>query len=206
MTEIQENYGWQSPEPTPAHDYILPAIIRLLSEGKPLRILDAGCGNGFLAGQLSAMGHQVVGVDISADGVNIARQRYPQIPFFIASLYEDLRSIATDVDLIISSEVIEHLYFPKIFINRMRMLIRTGGHIILTTPYHGYLKNLAISLMNAWDAHHTTDWEGGHIKFFSETSLSTLLKQAGFCDLVFNNSGRFPFFWKSMVCRAKKRD
>lgn len=205
MTEVQEIYGWQTPEATPAHDYILPAVIRLLPEGKMLRILDAGCGNGYLSGYLSGMGHHVVGVDISADGINIARQRYPHIPFYVASLYEDLRSIAKDVDLIISSEVIEHLYFPRIFIDRMRPLIRAGGHMILTTPYHGYLKNLAISLMNAWDAHHTTDWEGGHIKFFSEASLSSLLQSAGFCDLVFHNSGRFAFFWKSMVCRAKKK-
>jgi len=206
MTETQEKYGWQSPEPTPAHGYILPAVTRLLPAGKPLRILDAGCGNGFLAGQLARMGHEVTGVDISEDGVEIARIHYPQIPFHIVSLYDDLRPIGRDFDLIISSEVIEHLYFPRVFLDRMRPLIHARGHIIVTTPYHGYLKNLAISLVDGWDHHHTTDWEGGHIKFFSEASLTRMLRAAGFDDIVFNNAGRFPLFWKSMVCRAKIND
>jgi 2-polyprenyl-3-methyl-5-hydroxy-6-metoxy-1,4-benzoquinol methylase len=145
-------------------------------------------------------------VDISEDGINLARMKYPEIPFFVTSLYDDLRPIIRDVDLIISSEVIEHLFFPRVFIENMHPLIRPGGHIIITTPYHGYLNNLAISLVNGWDSHHTTDWEGGHIKFFSQFSLSRLLTATGYHEIVFNNSGRIPFFWKSMVCRATKND
>ena len=117
-----------------------------------------------------------------------------------------MSNIITKVDLIVSTEVIEHLYSPETFLKTLYKVIRPGGSIILTTPYHGYIKNLALSLANAWDKHHTVDWEGGHIKFFSEKTLSAMLIQTGFSGIKFNNAGRLPWLWKSMVCGAKKDD
>jgi 2-polyprenyl-3-methyl-5-hydroxy-6-metoxy-1,4-benzoquinol methylase len=197
-------YGWVSADQTIAHPYVLPAIKKLLPADQKLLILDAGCGNGFVAGKLAELGHQVIGIDSAPDGIAIARRTYPSLRFEVFSIYEDLQSIIKNVDLVISSEVIEHLYYPKVFLSNMRPVIRPGGHIILTTPYHGYLKNLLISLLGLWDQHHTTAWEGGHIKFFSEKSISSLLQSCGFNHIVFQNAGRVPWLWKSMVCRAKR--
>lgn len=83
-------------------------------------------------------------------------------------------------------------------------MIRKNGYLILTTPYHGYAKNLALSIFNKWDHHHTVDWVGGHIKFFSERTLASMLKESGFNNIVFNNAGRIRWLWKSMVCRSQK--
>jgi len=198
-----KHYGWKSHDATPAHSYVLPAIIKLLPRGRVLSILDAGCGNGFVAGKLAELGHKVVGIDLAEDGIAIARNTYPNIRFEVCSVYNDLKSLVDNVDLVVSSEVIEHLFYPKIFLSNLHDVIRPGGHIILTTPYHGYLKNLLISLLGMWDKHHTVDWEGGHIKFFSEKSISKLLQSSGFNNIVFKNAGRIPLLWKSMVCRAK---
>ncbi len=167
-------------------------------------ILDAGCGNGAIAGHLAEMGYQVTGIDLSEDGIVIARKAHSKVRFEVASVYDDLHSIVDEVDVVISSEVIEHLYYPQRYLKNMASIIRPGGCIILTTPYHGYLKNLALSAFNYWDKHHTVDWEGGHIKFFSEKTLSRMLASAGFTKITFKNAGRFPWLWKSMVCRAKK--
>jgi 2-polyprenyl-3-methyl-5-hydroxy-6-metoxy-1,4-benzoquinol methylase len=49
-------YGWRSAEGISNHAYTLPAIKQLLPEGV-LTILDAGCGNGYIASKLAAMGH-----------------------------------------------------------------------------------------------------------------------------------------------------
>jgi 2-polyprenyl-6-hydroxyphenyl methylase/3-demethylubiquinone-9 3-methyltransferase len=84
----------------------------------------------------------------------------------------------------------------------MHRHLKPGGVIILTTPYHGYLKNLALSLLNAWDKHFTVDWEGGHIKFFSPKTLSAMLKEAGFGEIEFRGAGRLPYLWKTGVYRA----
>ena len=197
------NYGWDSSDSLTNHAYTLPAIIDLLP-GKNLTILDAGCGNGFIAGKMAELGHTVVGIDISEDGISIARKTYPAIQFEELSVYDDLRAVAKDVDIVISSEVIEHLYYPQRYLENLYSVIRPSGWIILTTPYHGYIKNLALSLTNKWDNHFTVNREGGHIKFFSERTLSAILLKYGFDNIIFNNAGRVKWLWKSMICRAQK--
>ena len=127
----------------------------------------------------------------------------PNVHFEVRSVYDDLSDVAAGVDVIVSSEVIEHLYSPQRFLNNAARVLDDGGFLILSTPYHGYLKNLALSVADAWDRHHTVEWEGGHIKFFSEKTLSRLLADAGFGDIVFNNAGRIRWLWKSMVCRSQ---
>ena len=201
-----EEYGWNSADATQDHAYTFPAIASLLpsSSGRGMSILDAGCGNGNIAGRLAALGYQVVGIDLSEDGIEIAKKAHPKARFAVASVYDDLSSIVEPVDIVVSSEVIEHLYYPQRYLKNMASLIKPGGVIILNTPYHGYVKNLALSLFNYWDKHHTVDWEGGDIKFFSERTLKRMLKESGFSNIVFNNAGRMPYLWKSMVCRAEK--
>jgi len=196
-------YGWSLAESLADHAYTLPAIKYLLTRGG-LTILDVGCGNGYIAFQLEAMGHNVIGIDASEDGIAIARKAHPEMRFEVHSAYDDLTGFVADVDVVVSSEVIEHLYRPKIFLENAFKVLRPGGYIILTTPYHGYLKNLALGLFNGWDKHHAVEREGGHIKFFSEKTLSRMLNACGFDNIIFHNAGRVRWLWKSMVCRARK--
>lgn len=196
-------YGWKNNEASDCHSYTFPKISALLPSGR-LNILDMGCGNGFVCGQLALLGHKVSGIDLSEDGIEIAKSTYPNIKFAARSVYEDLSDFGSSFDLIVSSEVIEHLYYPQKFLKNAWSLLRPGGYLILTTPYHGWAKNTLISLLGQWDKHHTVDWEGGHIKFFSGKSISKMLIDSGFSQIVFNNAGRVKWLWKSMILRAKK--
>ena len=200
------NFGWTTPDVEPHHKYTIPAILNLLPKGKPLKILDVGCGNGYLVNYLTGMGHHAIGVDIAEDGIKVAREAYPNLKFELRSAYESLDGLPDmPAEVVIASELIEHLYFPQQFLKNMHSSLCPGGYLILTTPYHGYLKNLTISLFNKWDVHHHPEREGGHIKFFSERSLGQILTGNGFVNVTFQNAGRLPFLWKSMVCRAQSR-
>lgn len=196
-------YGWLDHNALCSHEYIVPELGKLL-KGKSGKLLDIGCGNGFTAGFCSELGFEVVGIDVSQDGIEIAKKAYPRVHFEVASINDDLADLINDVDVVISSEVIEHLYTPIHLIKNAFSVLKPGGILIITTPYHGYLKNLAISLFNKWDFHHTVSWDGGHIKFFSEKTLSKLIIEAGFINLSFHNVGRVQWLWKSMVCKALK--
>lgn len=77
--------------------------------------------------------------------------------------------------------------------------------MIITTPYHGYIKNLMLSLLDKWDSHIDPLWDGGHIKFWSKRTLTALLTQSGYDVKEFAGIGRVSYMWKSMLMIAKKK-
>jgi len=202
---LEGQYSWDRGGEHSHHGYLWPSIKALLPQ-RPLDVLDAGCGTGFISAQMAQLGHSVVGIDASPNGVRLARLTYPHLRFEVQSVYDDLMILAPygGWDLILSVEVIEHLFSPKRFLENMHRHLRPGGTLLLSTPYHGYLKNLAISLTNSWDRHHTVDWTCGHIKFFSHCTLAKMLAETGFEAPLFRHAGRLPLLWKSTICMAVK--
>ena len=99
-------------------------------------------------------------------------------------------------------DVIEHLFYPKELVRSARRCLKPGGRLILSTPYHGYLKNIALSVSGKMDKHFTCLWDGGHIKFFSVATLKELLESEQYKDIQFTFAGRFPYFWKAMLCSS----
>lgn len=165
-------------------------------------ICDLGCGNGHISGRLAALGYQVTGVDASASGIQIAQRTYPRVEFVHALIDRDLS--LGEFDLVISSDVIEHLYRPSDLLEAAVTQLKPGGQILLGTPYHGYLKNLILAATGKMDAHYSALHDGGHIKFFSVDTLSKLMRAHGFDDLSFTFYGRAPWLWKNMICHARK--
>ena len=166
-------------------------------------ICDLGCGNGQIAGRLAALGYEVTGIDASRSGIRIAQQTYPEVKFVEGLINRELTDLQT-FDLVISSDVIEHLYRPSDLLEAARALLKPGGHLLLGTPYHGYLKNLALAITGCMDLHFSALHDGGHIKFFSVKTLSQLLTTYSFEALTFTYYGRAPWLWKNMICHARK--
>jgi 2-polyprenyl-3-methyl-5-hydroxy-6-metoxy-1,4-benzoquinol methylase len=108
-------------------------------------------------------------------------------------------------NLIISTEVVEHLYNPRGYIEFCKNILLSsgGGEIIISTPYHGYFKNLVLAISGKMDSHFTVLWDGGHIKFWSVKTITKLLEEFNFEVVEFKGSGRLPYLWKSMFIRAK---
>ena len=186
----------------PSASYLNRTIVSLVRKTGAERVLDAGCGNGTLSRQLCDAGHQITGVDWDPKAVALAAARVPE-GRFSSGLFCDLPP-RSDFDAVVSTEVIEHLYDPNELLQFAFNALRDGGTFIITTPHHGYLKNLAISIVNGWDKHFMVDVLAGHIKFFSRRTLTAALERNGFHVEQFKGIGRAPFLRKSMILIARK--
>jgi len=208
VAELLQDYGYQKPGLGCAHDYLLPKVIEILNARATAqsrqRIFELGCGNGSVANALQHIGFQVQGIDYSESGIRVAREQYPHLELRVGSAYDDLAGAYGKFPFVLSLEVVEHLFFPRKFAKTLYELLDDGGSAIISTPYHGYWKNLALALAGKMDAHFTALWDGGHIKFWSMATMTSLLQEAGFEDIRLYRVGRIPALAKSMIAVARK--
>lgn len=206
-TDMIQKYGWLDGAAKPSHHYLADPVRSILMNIGARKILDLGCGNGALAHWLQACGFDVTGCDVDETGVAIAAEGNSGARFKQVGIY-DSPALLNDsgFDAVIATEVIEHLYSPSALPCFARAVLKPGGNLIVTTPYHGYLKNVLIALSGRWDSHHTALWEGGHIKFWSRGTLTMLLEQNGFVVERFAGAGRIHGLWKSMILTARVRE
>ena len=112
----------------------------------------SGCRNGALAGELRKAGFYASGVEYDKQGVEIARQNNPGINFYNLGVQDDaapvLNAEGVAFDAVVSTEVVEHLFSPHLLPVFARQIVRGGGYLVISTPYHGYLKNMALSVFN----------------------------------------------------------
>ncbi len=198
-------YHYGSAQAAHTEAYLWRHIIRLCAKLGARRVVDIGCGNGALCRELASRGYEVVGCEPSADGVRVAESAAPELVFHQLGVDDEPSALGNEsFDVAIATEVIEHLVRPRNLPRFAKEVLRPQGHLIISTPYHGYLKNLALALTNKWDAHLNPFWDGGHIKFWSLKTLSQLLNEGGFRVVRFIGTGRVPFLWKSMIIVAQK--
>jgi 2-polyprenyl-6-hydroxyphenyl methylase/3-demethylubiquinone-9 3-methyltransferase len=206
--EAISGYQYADDQFNESHAYLLPKVLQILHEKqgslKGQRLFDVGCGNGSVADYISKQGYAVVGVDASTEAIEIAHKNYPQLQLHSGSAYDDLAQKYGKFDVALSLEVVEHVYNPRKYAATVYDLLVDGGFAIISTPYHGYWKNLAMALSGKLDRHFTALWDHGHIKFWSIRTLTILLKEAGFRTIEFHRVGRLPFVAKSMIAVARR--
>ena len=191
-----------------ANHFVLSVVLKVIEDltltGSKKKVFDLGCGNGSVAHILSEKGYDVIGVDPSKEAIEHWRRAYPNLKLFPGSAYDDLKSKFGQFPVVISLEVVEHVYSPQKFASCVYDLLYDGGTAIISTPYHGYFKNLVLAFTGKLDAHFTALSEGGHIKFWSFESLKELLINVGFTVTKLYRVGRISPLARSMIVVARK--
>lgn len=205
LQDYYEEY-WSRAAPSPLTDPLTPTRLHLLREElgqtSAKRVLDAGCGVGTIVAALAAEGFDASGIDISPSAIKLARRTHPQRSFTAHSV-EDLPWPIQEnsVDAVVAFELIEHLLRPRRLLEGARTALARGGHIALTTPYHGLLKNLALASLG-FERHFAV--EGDHIRFFTDGELRRLLEETGFRVERTIHFGRWPGVWAGVFVWATK--
>lgn len=199
-------YSYSDADRNCAHKYLLPGLKKALAtmDVSPKKLFDLGCGNGAIAHWWASQGYEVAGVDPSSTGIAEANRAYPELKLHVGSAYDQLHVKFGTFPLVTSLEVIEHVYAPRLFARCVCDLLEPGGYVLISTPYHGYVKNLALAVTGRMDAHFTALWDHGHIKFWSVVTITQLLSEVGLNVRRVLRLGRVPQLAKSMLIVAQK--
>lgn len=209
---MESEYSFETGAEDRSHKYLGPAIVTVLKnagldENKTVSVLDLGCGNGSMLKKLAATfpAYKFVGVDPSPSAqMHHKVEEVTNLKFIEWSDFKT--SCETRFDIILSVEVIEHVYLPRDYVKLIGKHLNSAGYVIVTTPYHGYIKNLVLALTGKLDAHFTALWDYGHIKFWSIRTLKQLFLEFNFTAHRVTFCGRFYPVSKSLLVVFKRLD
>lgn len=112
--------------------HFIKALDKLIPNPKGLNILDAGCGDGVFSKFLSDRGAKVTGVDGAESMVAIAKQKYPELNFFVADLLNPLPFADQSFDLVLANMVLMHLADVSQFLTEARRILKPGGELVFS--------------------------------------------------------------------------
>jgi SAM-dependent methyltransferase len=149
-------------------------------------LLEVGCGDGSFTKELVRYSQTVTAIDISERQVQENATRFPGIVFRQHDVAEVFPFENNAFGAIWCSEVLEHLFDPAFALREMNRVLRPGGKLLVTVPYHGYFKNLLIALFK-FDEHYTPS--NPHIRFYTKNTLGRIAREAGFRDVRMETCG-----------------
>lgn len=200
LSFVANEFTWADSNCTKAQTYLGPPTVKILRKARSRTVLDLGCGNGAFTNMLKSLGFEITGCDVSSTGISLAQTQFPRIPFFHYDITNQLPAEHIGrYDAVVSTEVIEHLLLPRALVRSALSALRPGGLFVISTPFHGYWKNLALALTNSFDEHWHPCRDFGHVKFFSKKTLLGLVQEQGFQTQEFRLVGRIPLLACSMI-------
>jgi methionine biosynthesis protein MetW len=156
-----------------------PAFLELI-DARGLRVLDLGCGGGHNGALLKRAGaREVVGVELDAGAAAQARKRLDAVvQGDLAHL--DLAQLGDEpFDVILASDVLEHLADPEAVLARALTRLRPGGAVVVSLPNVAHVVVFANLLMKRWPRRSSGIFDRTHLRFFAKRDMVRLLEGAG---------------------------
>jgi len=100
-----------------------------------------------------------------------------------------------------AGEVLEHVADVVGLLAEVRRVLRWGGRLLATTPYHGRVSVATLGLAGRFDEH--ADPRGDHLRFFTARSLRAVLLEAGFVEGDVRAVGGVPFLRRALHAVAR---
>jgi SAM-dependent methyltransferase len=166
-----QNYSFSSSTIKPLVDHFGAYAKWLVDNFRPAKVVEFGCNDGILIAPLKALGVTAVGVDISANITQMAREKGLDVMegYFNRDKAAELRDRIGEVDIVTGSNSFAHNDHPEQILEAARHILSETGHLCLEVMYAGDLLD-----QMQWDTLYHE-----HLTFYSLSSLSVLLKRYG---------------------------
>jgi SAM-dependent methyltransferase len=149
------------------------------------RVLDVGCGRGTLAEIIGQMGWEVWGIEQSEEACAAARSRVAKLVTADLLDFETVgRQIGdTQFDVIMFSDVLEHLYDPLTVLERYLPYLKSGGKLVISVPNAVVWTNRLQWMLGRVNYSDTGVMDRTHIRFFTFRTARQLIEATG-CRVV----------------------
>lgn len=110
----------------------------------PARVLDLAAAQGNFSIALAALGYRVTWNDLRPELIDYVRMKLPRgtdLEFVAGNVFELGAQHVGAYDVVLATEVIEHVAHPDRFLVSLAGLVRPGGSIVISTPNGGYVLN-----------------------------------------------------------------
>ncbi|RBL88005.1 class I SAM-dependent methyltransferase [Chitinophaga flava] len=209
-------------------DFISAAVAE--RAGDKASVLDVGCGNGVISRHLGQLGFNVLGIDVSEQAIARAKElnTSPRVSFEVLSA-EQLVAQGNTFDVIVCSEVLEHLHQPSSLLATLHQSLKEDGILVVTVPNgtgprellvtrpvlkmrakNNWLWRLVVGVKKSMGYSGTTVQSAAdnldHIQFFKKSDLETLSAENSFRIIRFGKANFiedvFPFSFLAKRIKA----
>lgn len=171
-------------------------IASLISPGS--RVLDVGCGPGELAPLLVKKDCVVDGIDLTLDRLDSCR------PFYNTLWARDIEGFDFEprdtYDVVVFSDVLEHLRFPDPALEKTRTLLKPNGSIVISLPNVAYYANRLGLLSGRWEYQDEGILDRTHLRFYTLPTARNFIEQAGYdIQRMIPETPVIPSKWKHAI-------
>jgi trans-aconitate methyltransferase len=179
---ITENNTWNTSLYDKKHDFVFKYgeyLVQMLTPLEGERILDVGCGTGYLTNLIAASGALVTGMDNSIDMIAKARNEYPHLPFRLASVTNF--DFNEPFDALFSNAVLHWVTDKEQAVKSMYNNLKPGGRLVLEMGGKGNVETIIQALKKALINHGHQQQAARELWYFPSLSEYTgLLEKQGF--------------------------
>lgn len=166
-------YGFKD-SPYSSHSLLLAT---LPEHGEGRKVLDLGCGEGYLSEILAARGYQVTGVEHPG---RLSSRFPPSVRLIAADLDAGLPDVGSGYAYVLCADVLEHLRDPAALLRALPAVMAPGGLLVASLPNSGNLYFRLNVLMGRFPRHDRGLFDRTHLHFFMWRNWQELFAEAGF--------------------------
>jgi len=182
MAMTSQNTSWNAGLYDDKHSFVFKfgeEVVQLLAPQTGERILDVGCGTGYLTNLIAQAGARVIGIDKSASMIDRAQAVYPDLDLRVMSATNF--HFDAPFDAVFSNAVLHWVLEKEAAVDRMAQALRPGGRLVLEMGGKGNVEEIVVATRKVLNRHGYYSNASTQLWYFPSISeYTTLLEKKGF--------------------------